>query len=241
MARATYFSRITEDDLRALTVVPPYEPRSGSLSQWVRGAIKIGNTYNDFVVTGPMMRVCYGQCRYNKLVMTEDDTAIDAFRGFLDLLKAVEDVVCSTIWSLPERYKPNAKTNTRFLFDPTVCMTDAIGHMREEIRCRLSSHRLNTLTAEELEDGQQFITQVDTDFFVIENGQQRQIAPEDIQHGWKVIPILKFSYYRNVERFGLVLTVLRAHVIPTDEKTAIPNKAWAMDYGGEFMPTTCDQ
>lgn len=168
---------------------------------------------------------------------TSDVNNINSFRGFCGFLRAIEQAVTSIIWSAPERFKPNAKTNTRFLFDPTVCgasTTDAIGHVRDEVRCRLSTRRLNTLTAEELEAGQQFVTQVDTDFFVVEHGQRRPIAPEEIQSGWKVVPILKFSYYRNIERFGLVMTVLRAHVIPCDGDAGIPNKSWEIDYGEDW-------
>lgn len=227
MASAIYYSKLTEDDINTIVVVPPYEPKQ-SISQWVRGAIKFMNMYSDVVITGPCMRVVYSGCRWNKLIMTGDN--METFQHFCTFLRNVEWVVNTAIWSEPEKYKPNAKSNTRFLFDPTVVPGNSspqFGPPKDEIRCRLSVKRSPLVVQE---GGDDSIVEPDTDFFVEDENGVRKLHPSEIQNGWKVIPVIRFSYYRNIERFGLVLTVLKAKVIPCDNShPVINNEDWEMD------------
>lgn len=229
---ATYFRNIGEEFINdKMVVMPPWEPK-GSTNQWVRGSIKLNDTsyiyhsLKDFVVTAPKMKVCYSGCKWNRLCLAlHPDPEVLAFRDWLlNLSSEVKDI----IWANPEKFKPGAKTNTRFLFDEDIMKKSSDPNLYpDELRCRLSSNRQSSM-----EDGVQVYEDVvDADLFMMVDGAPIAVDSSSIQAGWYVVPVIKFSYYRNVERFGLTMTVIKGHVIPVEQGPRGPmNMEWRIDY-----------
>lgn len=208
---APFFSSVL--DFTNIRVLPPYENKDKPSPQWVRGYIR--NSGRDFIVTGPKLRVCFGGCRWNKMVLAMPGPADEVAYSFERWLQALCPVIENQIWQNPERFKPGAKSSTRFLFDhefikpsidPTVYAS--------ELRCRLSVNR---------ED------KVDTDLFRVEDGSKVPMDPSEITAGSYIIPIFRISYYRNVERFGLVLTIVKGEVFPAEHRS-LDNKELEFDY-----------
>lgn len=229
---ATYFRNIGEDVItEKMVVMPPWEPK-GSQNQWVRGNIKLNDlsyiyhSLKDFVVTGPKMKVCYSGCKWNRLCLAlTPDAEVSAFR---DWLSNLSEEVRSIIWCNPEKFKPGAKTNTRFLFDQDIFKKSSDPNLYpDELRCKLSSSRQSSM-----EEGVPVYEDlVDANLFMLVDGRPTPVDASAIQAGWYVVPVIKFSYYRNVERFGLTMTVIKGHVIPVEQGPRGPmNEEWVIDY-----------
>lgn len=208
---APFFASVLQFD--KLRVLPPYENKDKPQAQWVRGYIRNGS--NDFIITGPKLKICFSGCRWNKMVLAmpgpDDEMAYSFERWLRNLCPVVEN----QIWQNPEQFKPGAKSSTRFLFDHEFIKPSVDPSMyASELRCRLSIKRDET---------------VDTDLFRVENGQKIPMEPSEITAGSYIIPIFRISYYRNIERFGLVLTIVKGEVFP-GERRIIGNADLMFDY-----------
>ena len=218
-------------DLAQIKVLAPWEPKNKTgLTQWVNGRLQfIDGT--DVVVTAPKFRVCFSGCKYDKLVVAMDDEEpTRMFRDWLERLGA--EVLAPQVQSDPERFKPGAKSSQRFLFD-----NDLINLIKpsndptmypDQFTMRLSTER----SEEAREDSEGNIVQhvVNASLFrVLEDGTNETVSPESITAGSFVHPIIKLSYFRNVDRFGLRATLLRGRVYPRETTPGIANDDWEMD------------
>lgn len=218
-----------------LVVVPPY--RDDVSRQWVRGYLKIKNNLSptgsqDFILTGPKMRATYGGCQWNKLVLNMDDETAD-FRAFLN---QTSSIVRSIIKASPSKYKPGALTDSRFSWDDTMLIKQSKEPDKypDELRCRLSTFRdaLTSSSDDGLGDNKN-IEIVDTYFFktLDEDKTTFPLTPDEISIGDTIIPVFKVSYGRNIDRFFLILTLLKAQVIPNEKPIykKVSNDMWEMD------------
>lgn len=223
---APYFRTTNPQDVR---IIQPYEV-PGKVSQWVRGSIRHNGT--DLVVTGPKLRVCFSGCRWNKLVLgvpalvddleSTNHDVVEAI-AFKNWLHELAGQVQATVWAQPEKFKPGAKSSTRFIFDTDYVKPSSDPSLYpDEVRCRLSTYRQ---TGGENEN----YDVVDADLFKVVDGIVFKVDAPEIFSGSYVIPVLKINYFRNIERFGLMITVLKAHVFP-QEYNRIGNDEWVVDY-----------
>lgn len=221
MSTAPYFKRVT--NLDGLRVLPPYEP-SDKAAQWVRGYLRTSEG-GDFTVTGPRMRLCFSGCRWNKMVFAMVGLADPETYAFEQWLKRLSQVVENAIWQQPERFKPGAKSSSRFMFEHDLIRpsSDPAAYP-DQFSCRLSGHRQQLL-----DDPTSFMDVMDADLFRDEDGQIIKMDPSEITAGSYVVPIIRFSYFRNIERFGITATILRAQVFPGETRDKISNEQWQFD------------
>lgn len=226
MNLAEYFTNWTESRLDRLQVMPPYE-RDDRKSQWVRGSIRSrGNDgiLRDLVVTGPKMRITYGGCKWNRIVFTmngQEDPHVYEFERWVD---SVQDKLNKKVCLEPAKYKPGAVNASRFSFDSAVKPSSDPSMYPDELRCRLSTR---PSTSADEDDA------IDSEFV---DPFRDPINPADITPGSYMIPIVKISYNRNIEKFGLVLTILKGIVFMADKQIyKIENKDWEIDYPMEYI------
>lgn len=227
---ADYFANWTDSRLNQLILLAPYEPKDRqSPSQWVTGSIRTPSLYDvtrTFTVTGPKMKVCFGGCNWNRIVLAMDGGSqkpeVVKFEQWLHLLA---DHVRIAIWADPSKYKPGAISNSRFTFDSDyIKPANDPSRYPDELRCRLSTRRESDALH------QSTVDVVDADLFTVDSDQREMpINPVDITAGSEIVPILKFTYYRNGERFGLNTTILKAMVYPAERKAAVDNRSWVFD------------
>jgi hypothetical protein len=232
---AEYFANWNNNRLQELILLPPYEPKDRvSASQWVTGSIRQPCLYEvtrTFTVTGPKMKVCFGGCNWNRVVFAMDGSQankpeVTAFENWLHMLA---DHVRISIWADPTKYKPGAISNSRFSFDSDyIKPANDPSRYPDELRCRLSTRReSSSSTSNELPS---VVDTVDADLFTVDSDNHEvPIKPSEITAGSEIIPILKFTYYRNGERFGLNTTILKAMVYPVARKAAVDNRQWVFD------------
>lgn len=224
---AEHFSTFDKQNLPALLLQAPYEP-PGRNAAWVRGSIRIkpdGQSYaKDFVITGPRMQVCYGGCRWNRLVLALPGAANERVYKFEKWLRQVADAVKAGIWANPSKFKPGAATNARFVFDDNFIRpsTDATMYP-DELLTKLSVKRITP------DNGEEMVELVDAELFMDGPDGPVHVNAEDITNGSEVVPIIKISYFRNNERFGLTLTVLKAKVFMNENTVKIENSNWVID------------
>lgn len=235
---ADHFTKLDESRMSQLVVLPPYEPKTDISLQWVRGSIRLPSVvlpgqqlggYRDLVVTGPRMKVVYGGCRYNRMVLALPGAAFPEVYAFERWIRSLMSTVKANIWSNPGKYRSGAATNARFTFDEGIIRASNDPAMYpDELVTRLSTKRITGL---DLEEGAP-TEYIDTEF-IIDNdgGGVTNIEPTDIVAGSTIIPIFKVSYNRNIEKFGLVLTLLKAKVFPPESMPygRIDNQSWAFD------------
>jgi len=210
---APHYSIIDDMRLNDIVVMPPWEGRNKkpNSQQWVRGSVRIKNPngrISDLIVTGPKFRILYSGCNWNKICFADnDDNGVPAFSK---LLRDLGRVVQEKIYSEPENFRPGSKNPSRFTFDLDLLKPSSDPSLySDEIRTRLlTRRRVIESTNEEVD-----ISAADL-FTQDEDGNKILVEPCDIRSGGSMIPILKVSYYRNVERFGLVLTVLKGIYSP---------------------------
>lgn len=226
---AEYYANWNDDRMRELQILPPYEGKD-RVSQWVRGCIR-HRYYDDFlrdlVVTGPKMKVCFTGCNWNRIVFAMNGADENVY-GFERWLRLLADRVKTGIWADPSKFKPGAISASRFSFDDDfIKPANDPSRYPDELRCKLSTRR------EGIPDGEGFIDVVDADLFTLdENGSEVAIKADQISSGSMVIPVMKFNYYRNGERFGLNVTVIKGLVYPADRTNyVISNSTWMMDLG----------
>jgi len=226
---AEYYATYHADRIKDLRVMPPYEPKDKDRqSQWVRGTIRhtnYDNVLRELVVTGPKMKVCYGGCNWNRIVFGLDPTseAIYGFRRWIDMLgQHVQDTICAD----PGRYKSGALTSSRFTFENDLIRpANDPTRYPDEFRCKLSTERQVGIDSSLVETP-------NVDFFTVDsNGEKTMVEPHNITSGSSIIPVIKFTYYRAGERFGLNATVLKGIVYPVDRSSyQILNEDWVIDY-----------
>lgn len=231
MNMAEYFATYHLDRIRDLKILPPYESkdkgRQGQ-SQWVRGSIRHSNydhVLRELVVTGPKMKICFGGCNWNRLVFamsTESQDVVD-FRSWLGHLG---HHVKASVWAEPGKFKPGAISSSRFTFEEDfIKPANDPTRYPDELRCKISTRREVGL------DGT-MVDVADANFFTTDaSGESYPIEPHQITSGSYMIPVIKLSYYRNGEKFGLNATVLKGLVYPMDRPNyQVENSAWVIDY-----------
>lgn len=223
MPLATHFSNVTEALLQDYAVVvPPYEGKN-STPAWVRGSIRLRGpgVMEDLVVTAPSLKVVFSGCRWNRLVMAAPSEHDPSYE-FVQWIRTLGAYVESTIFAAPDKYKPGAKNAVRFTFDLDVLKASSEPTMYpDEIRTRLS-----TIRRPSPDDPEAFL---DTSNAILMNQEGEPIEPADILAGGTVMPIIKVSYYRNVDRFGLVFTVLKALYTAPPDRPQNDNASYEFD------------
>lgn len=198
--KAIYFSHVATETLR---VLPPLEPKDKSIT-WSRGSIR-DKDFNELLVTGPRLPVLFSGCRYNNVVFSmrgpgEDDAAY-AFECFLHkVLSSVE----SAVQTAPDKFKPGLKNAALLHFDRDFVRPSSYSsELPNEMRVKLAIKR------QEVDEQGEIVDLIDS-VFIDERGQP--VDPSDITAGSEIIPIIKVSYYRNANKFGLNLTLLKGLV-----------------------------
>ena len=218
-----------------LVVMPPYQDK-GTVP-YVRGNIKIranGTRWQDFVFTGPKLQVTYSGCRWNKIHFNMDDQTTD-FRNFLNSLsKTVND----TVWMNPGKYKQGAMNSSRFLWDHDMLIkpssesgqymiksSSEFNQYPDELKVRLSTHR-----DYETSEPDTAFDIVDTYLYAVDEASNinMEVKPEEIQAGDTILPVFRASYMRNIDRFYLVLTLLKGEV--TKDVSRRNGKIMNVDY-----------
>ncbi len=234
LAVADYFSSYDNDRLKNMVVYPPYE-KPGTDYGYVRGNIKVympndgppHGVPKPFYFTGPRLRIAYGQCRWNRVTFSVNDSP--ECGEFSNWLTGVNRRIKEQIYASPDRFKPGVKNSNLFTFDEDVIKESSNPELyAPEIRTRLSSHRQDPTNPESPDV-------VDAVLFMIEDCQHIPIQPSDITAGSYAIPIFKVSYYRNGNKFGMNLTVHKARVWLNDlSANKIDNKDLILDYAGDM-------
>lgn len=155
-----------------------------------------------------------------------DGVRIQESFEFQRWLEHLSQIVENAIWQQPERFKPGAKTSSRFTFDHDLIKPSSDPTtFPDQLSCRLSTYRKPRL------DGSDEWDEIaDVDLFKVEDGIEVKMDPSEITAGSEVVPILRFNYFRNIERFGLVVTVLKARVFPAEARPKVLNEQWTLDY-----------
>jgi hypothetical protein len=198
--KATHFSNASVATLR---ILPPLEPKDKSIS-WSRGSIR-DNDFNELLVTGPRLPILFSGCRYNNVVFSmrgpgQDDDAY-AFECFLhQVLSTVE----SAVQASPDKFKPGLKNAALLHFDRDFVRPSSYSSdLPNEMRVKLAIKR------NEVDEHGETVDMIDS-VFVNEHGEP--VDPSDITAGSEIVPIIKVSYYRNANKFGLNLTLLKGLV-----------------------------
>lgn len=212
--KAAHFSNVVLETLR---VLPPMEPKDKSIT-WLRGSIR-DSDFNELIITGPRLPVLFSGCRFNTVVFSmrgpgEDNVAY-TFENFLHrVLSCVE----SSVQAAPDKFKPGLKNAALLHFDRDFVRPSSYSSdLPNEMRVKLAIKR------QEVDEHGEVVDMIDS-VFIDERGQQ--VDPSDITAGSEIIPIIRVSYYRNANKFGLNLTLLKGLVYLAERG---PRKQ--MDYG----------
>lgn len=199
--KCPHFSHFDYTAIDALRVLSPLEPRDKSI-QWARGSIRDAD-YNELIITGPRLPVLFSGCRFNSIVfsMRPDDEPTAAFEAFMSrLINRVESAVASN----PEKFKPGCKNVATLHFDKDISRPSSYSvDMPNEFRVKLAVRRGDT------DDQGEVVDTIET-VFTDEEG--LHIEPIDILSGSEMIPIFRVGYYRNGNKFGLNVTLLKGVV-----------------------------
>lgn len=229
--KATNYLNLDIDKLKETVVVlPPY--KDDPSRQWIRGYLKLRNESSptgneDFIFTGPKLRITYNGCSWNKIVFNMDDSVAD-FRAFLS---QVSSIVRSNIYASPGKFKLGALNESRFSWEDSMLIkqSEIPDRYSDELKCRLSTFRDMTSSTDEESTS---IEIPDTYFFKeLCDGTRFPVLPDEIQAGDYLIPVFRLSYGRNINRFFLILTLLKGKVIPNEKPVykKIKNEDWEMD------------
>ena len=206
--KATSFSNFDYVAIEALRVLPPLESKDKTIT-WARGSIR-DNDFNELLVTGPRMPVLFSGCRYNNVVFSvrgPTDEPTHAFEAFLHkVLSHVEASVSSSL----DKFRPGLKNAALLQFDrdfirPSSYSADS----PNELRVKLAIKR------GEVDEHGEVVDMIETPF-VDDNGSS--VDPEDITAGSEIVPIVRIGYYRNGNKFGLNLTMLKGLVYLNQKK-----------------------
>lgn len=202
--KASHFQHVAPENLR---VLPPLEPKDKSVT-WVRGSIR-DKDFNELIITGPRLPVLFSGCRYNNVVFSIRGPGYDEdFEGFLhSVLSRVEETVCGA----PDKFKPGLKNAALLQFDRDFIRPSSYAaDLPNEMRVKLAIKR------EQVDNLEQMVEIIET-MFVDERGQE--VNPQDIEAGSEIIPIIRIGYYRNANKFGLNMTLLKGMVFPGTART----------------------
>ena len=206
--KATSFSNFDYVAIEALRVLPPLESKDKTIT-WARGSIR-DNDFNELIVTGPRMPVLFSGCRYNNVVFSvrgPTDEPTYAFEAFLHkVLSHVEASVSSSL----DKFRPGLKNAALLQFDrdfirPSSYSADS----PNELRVKLAIKR------GEVDEHGEVLDLIETPL-VDENGSN--VDPEDITAGSEIVPIVRIGYYRNGNKFGLNMTMLKGLVYLNQKK-----------------------
>lgn len=253
MKVAEYFSKFGEDRIKDLVVVPPYETNKDKLNQWVRGYIKYRTSPDSYpqelVVTGPKMRVCFGGCKWNKIVFgvpkENDDFPDPAVKEFRAWLATIARKVKSTIFDSPEKFRPGSKSSSRFTFEEDLIKPSSDpDKYPDELRCRLSTVRREMTEAERQEHNDLLFDPtsdqtelVDADIFTVSDGIKVAVDPTTITPRSYMIPVVRISYSRQGDKFGLTLTITKGQYFANDTyQPRVQNSDWVLDYPDPVLP-----
>jgi hypothetical protein len=209
--KATNFSNFDYAAIEALQVLPPLESKDKTIT-WARGSIR-DSEFNELLITGPRIPVLFSGCRFNNLVFSirgpEDETAY-AFECFLNkVLSHVESTVSASV----ERFKPGLKNPSLLQFDRDFIRPSSYSvDMPNELRVKLAVKR------QQVDEHGEVVDMIES-VFVTEGGDS--IDPQDIRAGSDIIPIIRISYYRNGNKFGLNLTLLKGLVYPSAKRPRV--------------------
>lgn len=228
--KAVNFLQVDVDTLQEnLVVLPPY--RDDNAKQWVRGYLKLKNNLSptgsqDFIITGPKLKVTYSGCSWNKIVFNMDDSVAE----FGCFLRQISSIVRGHIMKTPSKYKQGAVNDARFTWDETMLIKPSRepDKYSDELRCRLSTFRDMVSSSED----ESTIEIPDTYFFKeMADGTTYPVLPDEICGGDSIVPVFRLSYGRNINRFFLILTLLKGKVIPSEKPIykKIKNEDWEMD------------
>lgn len=207
--RCPHFSSFDYQAIEALRVLPPLEPKDKSIS-WARGSIR-DTDFNELLVTGPRLPVLFSGCRFNSIVFSIRGPSIDepsyAFEAFLHkILSHVENTVTANM----EKFKPGLKNAALLQFDRDFIRPSSYGtDLPNEFRVRLAVKHGGMLENGEVGD-------VIETVFVDEDG--NTVDPDALTSGAELIPIFRVGYYRNANKFGLNITMLKAVVYQSPKR-----------------------
>ena len=202
--KAPHFSNFDYAAIDALRVLPPLDPKDKEFN-WARGSIR-DQDFNDLIVTGPRLPVLFSGCRFNNVVFSmrgpQDEPAY-AFECFLhQVLSHVENAVAAA----PDKYKPGLKNAALLQWDRDFVRPSSYSpDLPNELRVKLAVKR------DQIDEHGEVVDMIDS-VFVDEQGET--VDPRDISAGSEIIPIVRVSYYRNANKFGLNLTLLKGLVYP---------------------------
>lgn len=205
--RAPSFNNVLVENLR---ILPPLEPKDKTIN-WSRGSIR-DQDFNELIVTGPQLPVLFSGCRFNNVVFSMRGPGADepayAFECFLHkVLSAVETAIAAN----PEKYKPGVKNAALLQYDRDFVRPSSYSpDLPNEMRVKLAVKR------DQVDEYGQTVDMIDS-VFVDESGYT--IEPGDITAGSEILPIIKISYFRNGNKFGLNLTLLKGMVYPRIKAT----------------------
>lgn len=211
---APFYSSVSLD---RLVVGKPREPRDKANGVWVHGNLNLvrpDGVTQELVVTGPRMRVVYSGCRWNRLVFAAsmEDSAT---RDFVTWMRTLANGVHDAIWLNPEKYRPGSKTNSRFTFDFDIAKPSSDPSLYpDEIRTRLATRWTDN-------GGEDLVALPKSVFHQTVDGEQVVVDPANIAAGSFIIPVIKLSYFRNGDRFGLVMTVLKGMYFPPENSSSM--------------------
>lgn len=240
---AEYFSKFDDSRINDLEVNAPYEQNKDKPSQWVRGTIKYKPTPDsdprDLVITGPKLKVCFGGCKFNKLVFAipkEDEECNEETRAFLNWLNKLVTKVKNTIWSSPETFKPGSKANSRFIFDNHIKPASDPKYPNE-LHCRLSTFKRRMTEAEKNEHSDVLFDPnsdqtdvIDTDIFTMIDGVKEAVEPSTVLPRSFMRPVIRFAYTRHGDNFNLVLTITKVQYFASEnQQYRVQNADWVMD------------
>lgn len=207
--KATNFSNYDYAAIEALRVLPPLEPRDKTIT-WARGSIR-DSDFNDLLVTGPRLPVLFSGCRFNNIVFSIRGPGADdpsyAFETFLHkVLTRVENAVTAQ----PDKFKPGLKNAALLQFDRDFIRPSSYSsELPNEFRVKLAVKR------NEPDEHGEVVDLIES---IFEDEQGNRIAPEDITSGSEIIPILRIGYYRNANKFGLNVVLLKGLVYASQKK-----------------------
>lgn len=214
--RCSHFSNYDYQAIEALRVLPPLEPKDKAIS-WSRGSIR-DSDFNELLVTGPRLPVLFSGCRFNSIVFSIRGPGVDepsyAFEAFLHkILSHVEACVTGNV----EKFKPGLKNAALLQFDRDFIRPSSYGSdLPNEFRVRLAVKHGGVMENGEIGD-------IIETVFVGEDGSP--MDPDAIRSGDEVVPIFRIGYYRNANKFGLNITMLKAVVFPSAKRKKV------YDYG----------
>lgn len=207
--KATSYTAFDYAAIEALRVLPPMEPADKTI-QWARGSIRDAD-YNELIITGPRLPVLFAG-RFNNVVFSirgpgKDDDSY-AFETFLHkVLSHVEDVVSKS----PDKFKPGLKNALLLQYDRDFIRPSSYGaDLPNELRIKVSVKRdqIHPATGE--------VVEVVDSQFVLEDGTPIDFG--DITSGSEMVPIVRIGYYRNTNKFGLNMTLVKGLVYPGTKK-----------------------